>query len=173
LRRAGRAGRVADVRQAANRANLPMKTTSVLPDRVLDVLRPGSPVVLVTVGTDGWGHSALTWAVAVTQNRVRFGVDHGSATLANLERDGKATLQVIGAGNTLSLIKGPAQLLRERIEAAPFGMAMWELSVAEVRDQAWDPVAVSPLAFEWIGSQAEAMRKIEQAVLAELRDWAG
>ncbi len=146
-----------------------MTGATILPDRLLRLLEPGAPAVLITVGTDGWGHAAMTWAAAVSRDRVRFGVDHGSATLANLERDGKATLQVIGKDNTLALIKGRARMLRARIEAAPFAMAMWEQAVAEVKDQAWGPVVVSPLSFEWTGPQAEAMRRIEQAVLAELR----
>lgn len=148
-----------------------MTSTTTLPDRLFRRLQAGAPVVLITVGADGWGHAAMTWAVAVSADRVRFGVDHGSTTLANLERDGKAALQVIGKGNTLALLKGGARVVRARIEAAPFAMAMWELVPAEVKDQTWGPVVVAPLVFEWTGPQAEAMRQIEQAVLAELRDW--
>ncbi len=148
-----------------------MKTTSVLPDRLAGLLRAGSPAVLVTVGVDGWGHAVMTWAVAIALDRVRFGVDHGSATLANLERDGKAALQVIGNDNIIALIKGLARMRRARIAAAPFAMAMWEMAVTEVKDQAFGPVVVSPLAYEWTGPQAEALRRIEQAVVAELRDW--
>ncbi|HET9000669.1 MAG TPA: pyridoxamine 5'-phosphate oxidase family protein [bacterium] len=144
---------------------------ATLPDRLAGLLRAGSPVVLLTVGADGWGHAAMTWAVAVAPDRVRFGVDHGSRTLANLERDGKAALQVIGRENILALIKGPAQMRRARIAAAPFPIALWEMAVTEVKDQSWAPVVVSPLAYEWTGPQADALRQIEQAVLAELRDW--
>ncbi len=143
-----------------------------LSNRLLRLLEAGTPVQLITVGADGWGHAALTWGVAPSADRVRFGVDHGSTTLGNLERDGRAALQVVGAENTLALIKGRARMLRARIEAAPFDMAMWELAVAEVKDQTWGPVVVSPLVFEWTGPGAEVMRRIEQAVLAELRDWA-
>ncbi len=144
---------------------------ATLPDRLAGLLRAGSPVVLLTVGADGWGHAAMTWAVAVAPDRVRFGVDHGSRTLANLERDGKAALQVIGRESILALIKGPARMRRARIAAAPFPIALWEMAVTEVKDQSWAPVVVSPLAYEWTGPQADALRQIEQAVLAELRDW--
>ncbi len=148
-----------------------MKMTRVLPDRLAGLLRTGSPAGLVTVGADEWGHAVMTWAVAIAPDRVRFGVDHGSTTLANLERNGKAALQVIGKDNIVALIKGHARVRRERIEAAPFGMAMWEMSVAEVKDQTWGPVVVSPLRYEWTGPRAETLRQIEQAVVAELRDW--
>lgn len=147
-----------------------MKTTPELPDRVEAFLRPGAPAVLLTVGEDGWGHAAMTWAAALAADRVRFVVDHGSATLANLERHGKASLQVIGRDNVIALIKGHARSQYPRVEAAPFGMAIWQLTVTEVRDQAWDPVAVSPLVYRWVGPEGEALGRIEQAVLAELRE---
>ena len=127
--------------------------------------------MLVTAGPDGWGHAVMTWAVALATDRVRFGVDHGTSTLANLQRTGKATLQVIGQENLLVLIKGHARQVRERIVAAPFAMAMWELVVAEVKDQTFSGVVVSPLAFEWTGPQAEELRRIERHVLAEMREW--
>jgi len=144
---------------------------ATLPDRLACLLRAGAPVIVVTVGADGWGHAAMTWAVAVAPDRVRFGIDHGSTTLANLERDGKASLQVIGPDNLLALIKGPTQLRRARIAAAPFPMAMWEMAVTEVKDQSWGPVVVSPLAYEWTGTQTDSLRQVERAVLAELSDW--
>jgi hypothetical protein len=112
----------------------------------------------------------MTWAVALAQAVVRFGVDVDSATQANLERDGKASIQVIGRDNVLVLIKGHARLLRERIEAGPF-MGMWELAVTEVKDQTWESVVVSPLLYQWTGPRAETMRQVEEAVLAEMRDW--
>jgi hypothetical protein len=147
-----------------------VKTTPVLSGPVEAFLRSGVPAVLVTVGEDGWAHAAMTWAAAVAADRVRFVVDHGSATLANLEREGKASLQVIGANNVLALIKGRVRERRPRIAASPFGMAMWELHVTEVRNQAWSPVAVSPLAYRWVGPEADALSRMEQSVLAELRD---
>ena len=146
------------------------QTTRVLPDRLAALLGAGAPAVLLTVGADGWAHAAMTWAVAIVPDRVRFVADHGSGTLANLERDGKAALQVIG-DNIIALVKGPARMRRPRIEAAPFKMAMWEMAVVEVRDQAWAPVAVSPLAYEWRGPEADSLRRTERAVVAELRDW--
>ena len=48
---------------------------------------------------------------------------------------------------------------------------VWEMTVSETKNQPGAPVAVSPLAYEWRGPEAETLRQIEQAVLAELRDW--
>lgn len=112
-----------------------MQVTAELPDPTLTLLQVGTPAVLITVGTDGWGHAVMTWALALSTDRVRFAVDLATATLANIEREGKATLQVIGKGKVLVLIKGRAHQIRKRIAAAPFGMAMWELQVREVKEQ--------------------------------------
>jgi flavin reductase (DIM6/NTAB) family NADH-FMN oxidoreductase RutF len=112
----------------------------------------------------------MTWAAAVTPDRVRFGVDHGTATLANLRRTGRATLQVIARDAVLVLVKGAAREVRDRIVAAPFGMALWELAVSAVKDQSWGGVVVAPLTFVWTGPDADRMRLVEQHVLAELRE---
>lgn len=146
------------------------RTTPALPERAVQALGEGCPAVLVTVGADGWGHAVMTWAVALDAGRVRFAADHGTATLANLERTGRAALQVIAAADVLVLIKGEARQVRARIEAAPFAMAAWELAVQEVRDQSFAGVRVRPLAFEWTGPEAEALREVERRVLAELRE---
>ena len=150
-------------------------TVAAVPERLAGLLRAGTPAIVLSVGADGFGHAAMTWAVAAdpAAGRVRFVVDHGSTTETNLRRDGRASLQVIGRGDLVALLKGPAWERRARIEAAPFPMAMWEMSVAGVKDQAWGPVAVAPLAYDWRGPDAEALRQMEQAVLAELREWSG
>jgi len=138
--------------------------------RIFQTLQPGLPSVLITVDEEGFGHAVMTWAVAAASDRVRFAADHRSRTLANLQRTGKAGLEIIGPGNILAMIKGPARQVRERLQAAPFGMALWELTVTDVKDQAWENVTVSPLTFQWVGPKAEEMRRMEAAVLAELRD---
>lgn len=148
-------------------------TAAALPDRLAGLLRAGAPAMVLSVGADGFSHAAMTWAVAPGPDRVRFIADHASTTLANLRRDGRASLQVIGGDDLVALIKGPVRERRARVEAAPFPMAMWEMTVAEVKDQSWGPVTVSPLTYEWRGPDAEALRRIEQAVLAELREWSG
>ena len=144
-----------------------------LSEQLVRFLRPGAPAIVVTVSADGWGHAAMTWAVARAEDRIRFVVDHGSTTQSNLARSSKAALQVIGREDIVALVKGDARECRARIEAAPFPMAMWEMTVADVKDQAWGPVAVAPLAYGWRGPDADALRRMEEAVLAELREWPG
>ncbi len=147
------------------------KVTSTMPERLLAFLRQGAPVLLATHGEDGWPSIVMTWAAARDDRTVRFGVDTGSATEANILREGKATLQVIGPDNILFLIKGTVRKVKDQIEAAPFPIGMAEMSVTEVKDQSWPGVVVAPLTYQWEGEQREAMAAMEQAVLAELREW--
>ena len=147
------------------------KVTSTMPERLLAFLRQGAPVLLATYGEDGWPSIVMTWAAARDDRTVRFGVDTGSATEANILREGKATLQVIGPDNILFLIKGTVRKVKDQIEAAPFPIGMAEMSVTEVKDQSWPGVVVAPLTYQWEGEQREAMAAMEQAVLAELREW--
>ncbi len=145
--------------------------TSEMPPRLVGFLERGAPAILATVDDDGWPHLVMTWAAARDSHTVRFGADIGSTTLRNLGREGRATLQVIGPENILFLIKGEARQVKDRIEAAPFPIAMMELTVTWVKDQSWPGVVVTPLSYQWVGEQREAMAAVERAVLTELREW--
>ena len=149
------------------------KTSPLLPEPLRRWLSGGAPAILVTVGGDGWGHTAMTWAVATGPDRVRFGADLGSTTLLNLEREGKASLQVIGPRGLLALIKGRAQKLRDRLDPASFPMTAWELRITEMRDQSWQGVTVLPLTYRWTGPDALSLREKERLVLSALRDAPG
>ena len=146
------------------------RTTSELPEKLLAWLHPGGPALLLTMGEDGFPNVAYTWAAAPDARRIRFGADHGSATLANLQRDGRAALEFVGPGNLVFLVKGTTRMLQERIAAAPFRIALIEMVVTETKDQSWPGVIVAPLAYEWPEDQREAMRAMEQAVYVELRE---
>ena len=146
------------------------KPTSELPEKLLAWLRSGGPALLLTICEDGFPNVAYTWAAAPDARRVRFGADHGSATLANLQRDSRAALEFVAPGNLVFLVKGTTRTLRERIAAAPFRIALMEMAVAECKDQSWPGVTVAPLAYGWPEDQKEAMRAMEQAVYVELRD---
>lgn len=147
------------------------RVTPVLPERLLAHLMAGAPALLLTIGRDGYAHSAYTWAAARTAGRVRFGVDAASTTFANLKRADRAALQIIGADDLLYLIKGRTRLIKNLIAAADFSIAMMELSVAEAKNQTWREVTVAPLAYAWPPQKQAAMRVMEQAVYAELREW--
>ncbi|HXV99307.1 MAG TPA: pyridoxamine 5'-phosphate oxidase family protein [Anaerolineae bacterium] len=146
-------------------------TLTQLPDALLSVLRAGCPALLLTVGVDGFAHTAYTWAVALDATTLHFAADHGSSTLANLEREQRAALQIISRENLIFLIKGAATPVKPQLEAAPFKIALWALAVRGVKDQSWPGVRVQPLGYEWPPEQREAMLAIEQAVYTEMRTW--
>lgn len=143
--------------------------TTELSDKQREVLQPGSAAIVITVGEDGLPTTAFVWAVATTGKTVRFATE-GSATLANLRRQGGASLQVIGSQNQVFLIKGTTSIVKPRLDALPFESTMMSLHVKNVKDQTWPEVLVSPLTYEWTSRQAE-WRAIEHAVYQEMRTW--
>jgi hypothetical protein len=146
---------------------------SQLPNALLLALKIGCPALLLTVGVDGFPHTAYTWAVALDAVKLRFAADHGGSTMANLEREQRAALQIISRENLIFLIKGAAGSVKPQLEATPFKIALWALAVHEVKDQSWPGVTVQPLGYEWPPEQREAMLAMEQAVYAEMRTWQG
>lgn len=142
-----------------------------LPDSLLNILKIGSPALLLTVGEDGFPNTAFSWAVAVDSTTIHFGADHGSATLVNLERTERASLQFIGQDNLVFLIKGTTRKVKSQIAAAPFKIAMIALDVAMVKDQSWPGVSMRPLTYDWSPEQRQEMLAMERAVYAEMREW--
>jgi len=80
------------------------RVTNHLSGPLLNLLSQGRPALLLAVGADGFPNAAYTWAIAPAATTVRFGADYGSATLTNLEREQRASLQIIGQGNLVFLI---------------------------------------------------------------------
>lgn len=144
--------------------------TPNLPANLLGYLRPGAPALLLTAGADGYATSAYTWVVALDDKRLRFGVDDGGSAMANAQRTGLVSLQVIGPDDVSFLIKGKARQVKPRIEAAaPNVIMLWEMEVMGARDQSWRGVKTTALMYEWPAQQREAMLRMEQAVYAEMR----
>lgn len=145
--------------------------TPNLPARLVGYLRPGAPALLLTAGADGYATSAYTWVVATDDKHLRFGVDDGGSAMANAQRTGLVSLQVIGPDDVTFLVKGKAHQVKSSIEsAAPNVIMLWEMEVMGARDQSWRGVKTTALMYEWPAEQREAMLKMEQAVYAEMRD---
>ena len=145
--------------------------TPNLPAKLLGYLRPGAPALLLTAGADGYATSAYTWVVATDDKHLRFGVDDGGSAMANAQRTGLVSLQVIGPDDVTFLVKGKAHQVKSGIEsAAPNVIMLWEMEVMGARDQSWRGVKTTALMYEWPAEQREAMLKMEQAVYAEMRN---
>jgi len=143
--------------------------TPELPGELLSYLRAGALGIVITVGDDDYPTDAFTWVIALDDKRVRFGADHGSKTLANLQRGGRATVQIIGPNNLVFLVKGEARQIKSDIDAVSMGIELWEVDVIGARDQSWPGAAPLPLAVQWSGDERESMVKTEQAVFDEMR----
>lgn len=146
------------------------RVTSELSDVQLETLRPGCAGLLMTVGEDRFPTTAFVWTVAASRKRVRFGAE-GSATLVNLEREQRASLQILGSGNQVFLIKGKTTLAKPRLEAVPFAIALMTLEVTEVKDQSWPEAHVRELTYEWVADRRDAWSAIERAVYQEMKEW--
>lgn len=149
--------------------------TPTLPEKLFGYLRPGAPGLLLTAGADGYASSAYTWIVSLDSKRLRFAVDHGGTAMANLQRTGQASIQIIGPGDVSFLVKGKSRPVKERIEASAPALTsasvmMFEMDVMGAKDQSWPGVSTTALTYEWPAEQREAMLKMEQAVYAEMRD---
>ncbi|MBI3093874.1 MAG: pyridoxamine 5'-phosphate oxidase family protein [Rhodocyclales bacterium] len=152
---------------------MPNDITPTLPQKLVDYLQPGAPALVLTTGADGYPSSAFTWVVCLDRGRLRFGVDHGGSAMANLARSGQASIQVIGPGDLTYLVKGRSRKIKEHIEAAaPASLMLYEMDVMGARDQSWAGVSTMPLAYEWPAAQRAALLAMEQAVYAEMRDFA-
>lgn len=145
--------------------------TPTLPQKLFGYLRPGAPGLMLTTGADGYATSAYTWVVSLDPETLRFGVDHGGSAMANIQRTGQASIQIIGPGDVSFLIKGKSRPVKDRIEAsAPASIMMFEMDVMGAKDQSWTGVSTTALMYEWPAEQREAMLRMEQAVYAEMRD---
>ena len=145
--------------------------TPTLPEKQFGYLRPGAPGLMLPAGADGYATSAFTWILSLDAGRLRFAVDEGGSTMANLQRSGQAALQIIGPGDISFLVKGRARQLKPKLDgAAPYVIQLWEMEVIGAKDQSWPGVSTSALAYEWPAGQREAMLKMEQAVYKEMRD---
>src|SRR5690606_15735460 len=104
------------------------------------------------------------------QRTVRFGVDQGSASLENLRRTGRASLQ-IADGELIFLIKGRARLIAEQMRSAPFGFTLFSLEIVAVRDQSWAGVAVAPFNYQWPRERRKMMERVQAEVFKEMREY--
>lgn len=148
--------------------------TSTLPEKLVGYLRPGAPALLLTSGADGYSTSAYTWALGLDDKRLRFAVDVGGSSMANLQRTGQASVQIIGPGDVSFLVKGKSRMIKERIDAAaPYSIMLFEMDVMGAKDQSWTGVSTTALMYQWPAEQRDSMLKMEHAVYAEMRDFVG
>ncbi|MFV1858277.1 MAG: hypothetical protein ACC647_02890 [Anaerolineales bacterium] len=141
-----------------------------LSHKVTEYAALGTPGLLLTIDDGGFPHSSFTWVVAISPEHLRFGADHEGTTLANIERSGLASVQIIVDEGQPYLIKGNVTMASLLIHSAPFEVALMEMEILEVRDQSWIGVSVRPFDYEWAPEKREKMLEVERAIYAEMRE---
>lgn len=144
-----------------------MDETVRLDADVFGGLHMGVTGLLLTVDELGWPHAAFTWMATPEPHRFRAVADRGSTTLVNLERTHKGAVEVIVAEGTPWLIKGTLNHVIGEIPGCRLPLAVVELQIVSVRNQAWGPVTVSPIRYIW---KNDEMVAIERMVLKMLRE---
>ena len=95
--------------------SLPQSVTELLDGSDLDS-KVGETFLLITVSSDGWPHVAMLSVgeiVALTPTRLAMALWRGTATGANLAREGKALLVLVldGAGHYIEMTTEYRQIL--------------------------------------------------------------
>ncbi len=81
-------------------------------------------------------------------------------------------MQIVGTGGVNALVAGRAVRLRALLQPAGFPAALetWALTVTEAKNQSWPGVTTTELRYRWPPGHRAAMRRMEQAIYAALRD---
>jgi predicted pyridoxine 5'-phosphate oxidase superfamily flavin-nucleotide-binding protein len=106
-----------------------------LPEALQEFLQ-GEKLVLVSTTDHETGApntSAISWLIAKDGNTIRFAVDPRSRLVANLNKDPRITLAVLGL-ETCYGIMGRAKVATEPMAGVSLKMVMVEVEVEEVRD---------------------------------------
>jgi hypothetical protein len=120
-----------------------------------------------TVGEDGAPNTCpVTLIYAKDEKTLIVGTLRNSNTSANLRRDGRVSLEIIGPDDLVMGIQGTMRLLREPM-ACSDAMAMWEMRVARVKQD------TSPAQRVIQGAasvpRSDKAQAFEQAAIAELK----
>ena len=140
-----------------------------LPEKLFDTLQKGLPALLITSGADGYPHTAFTFVAATQPNQIAVVVDDGSTTLANLQRTGQASVQILGNENQVYLLKGRVRISESKLKNSPVPSCRAVIELQSVRNQAWLEIAVSPLNYIYSPQAAQRRANAVPEIYAELR----
>ena len=119
-----------------------------------------------TVGEDGAPNTApISLICAKDAKTLLIATLRTTATTANLRRDGRVSLEIIGADDLVLGIQGVMRLIREPMESSA-AMALWEMRVERVKQDtsAAQRVVQGPASVP----RNEKAQQFEKAAFAEL-----
>jgi predicted pyridoxine 5'-phosphate oxidase superfamily flavin-nucleotide-binding protein len=124
-------------------------------------------VVAGTVGEDGAPNTCpISLIYAQDEKTLRVGLLRSTATSANLRRDGRVSLEIIGPEDLVMGIQGTMRLIQEPM-AMSDAMALWEMQVERVKQDTSPAqrVVQGPASVP----RSEKASAFEQAAFAELK----
>lgn len=145
---------------------------SHIPDRVVDWLLGGNPIVVATVGGDGRPYSCIVGSgVAIDTSTVRFALFSNSRTLANIRANSAVFIETLGDGLVFGM-SGTARVIKNPMEASaypPHHYTMVEVVVDGVKDDHPPGVRITGMKYDFSPSRrpAERLRRRQQ-LCAEL-----
>ncbi len=119
-----------------------------------------------TVGADGAPNTCpVTLIYAKDERTLLLGTLRTSTTTANMRRDGRVSLEILGSEDLVMGIQGRVRLLKESM-AMSDAMSMWELRVERVKQDTSPAQRVIQGAASL--PRSEKAVEFEQAAMAEL-----
>lgn len=140
-----------------------------MPDDLFQVLQAGLPAILLTIDENGFSHTAFTFAAARQPTSVAVVVDDGSRSLANIERTGQASVQILAPDNLVYLLKGKVSLSSTRLASSPVPSRRADIELVSVKNQAWPEISVSPLTYVYSVHAWARWSSAVPRIYAELR----
>lgn len=138
-----------------------------LPDRVVDWLVGGHPIVVATVDDSGCPYTCIVGScVAIDSTRVRFALFSNSRTLANLRDRPSIFLETLGDGLVFG-ISGTARVVKDPMVASaypPHHYTMVEVVVDSVKDDHPPGVRITGMSYDFAASRQpdERLRRRQQ-----------
>jgi predicted pyridoxine 5'-phosphate oxidase superfamily flavin-nucleotide-binding protein len=124
-----------------------------------------------TVGADGAPNTCpVTLIYAKDERTLLLATLRTSTTAANLRRDGRVSLEILGSEDLVMGIQGSVRLLKEPM-AMSDAMAMWEVRVEKVKQDTSSAQRV--IQGPACQPRSEKAVEFERAAIAELRAAAG
>jgi general stress protein 26 len=123
-------------------------------------------VVAGTVGEDGAPNTApLSLIFAKDEKTLLLATLRTSTTTANLRRDGRVSLEILGADDLVMGIQGTIWLIKEPMEASE-AMALWQMKVEKVKQDTSPAQRIiqGPAST----ARSDKAKAFEQAVFAEV-----
>ncbi len=139
-----------------------------LPEELFLALQNGVPALLLTVDSEGFPHTAFTFAATRARDWLAVVVDEGSTTLKNIERTKQASVQILARDNLAYLLKGLASIEEKKLQHSPAPSRRAVIELSSVKYQAWTQVRVLPLTYTY-SERADEWKSALPHLYAELR----